>query len=405
MRVPLLLRLRWILPLFLTLSGSLVAATNNTEGTDGTNFIDELRIIFRVATCGGETSVPVAIPAELVRTHCRALNGAFGRYRKGWLANAVPVFEKLVPAELPTKIVYPFGGGDLVTALASFPSATEITTISLERAGDARSIRRIDATVLESSLLVHGANLRKLLAAAHSKTRNLNLKISGRLPAEIIFALGAMVVHGYEPLSLRYFQFAPDGTLRYLTDADIQQLETAASGPAPKVAPPGLRSKSRRRDAIFANAEITFRKLGTDSTPVKTFRHIAFNLDNAHLEADPTLLRHLEAKGRVTAITKAESYLLWGKSFSIIRDYLLEHMDWMISDSTGIPPSFARDAGFEQIVYGRFLGPFLPNQNKVHTAAFLTLWQGAVDETLTFRFGYPDNAGNSHLMITRPASR
>ena len=118
-----------------------------------------------------------------------------------------------------------------------------------------------------------------------------------------------------------------------------------------------------------------------------------------HLAADPAVLRQLESKGPVTAITKAASYLLWWKGFSQIRDYLLGHMVWMISDSTGIPPEDATAAGFEQIPYGQFEGPFLKAGQKP-SEAFQRLWADS-PEALPFRFGYPDSAGHSHLLITR----
>jgi hypothetical protein len=135
--------------------------------------------------------------------------------------------------------------------------------------------------------------------------------------------------------------------------------------------------------------------------PRRTFRHIAVNLDDTHLEADPSVLRHLEAKGRVAAMTKAASYLLWWKEFGKIRGYLLHNMVWMVSDSTGIPPDEARAAGFEQIPFGRFEGPFLGGGNR-STDAFKKLWAEDAGP-LAFRFGYPDAAGHDHLVITRRA--
>ena len=43
----------------------------------------------------------------------------------------------------PKTVVYPFGGGDLLSALVAFPDATEITTISLELAGDPRRLKTL----------------------------------------------------------------------------------------------------------------------------------------------------------------------------------------------------------------------------------------------------------------------
>src|SRR5262249_55941509 len=132
--------------------------------------------------------------------------------------------------------------------------------------------------------------------------------------------------------------FNPDGTLKYLSLEDIAAEEKELS----------KKSNNARDNAIFGDAEITFRKIGDPAAPIKTLRHVAANLDDKHLTADPSLIKHLEAKGKVTAMTKAASHLLWADEFSIIRNYLVKNMAFMISDSTGIPPRYLKDTAFVQ---------------------------------------------------------
>ena len=43
-------------------------------------------------------------------------------------------------------------------------------------------------------------------------------------------------------------------------------------------------------------------------------------------------------------MTKAASYLIWNSGFFAIRDFLLQNMAWMVSDSTGIEPKAAKKA-------------------------------------------------------------
>jgi hypothetical protein len=74
----------------------------------------------------------------------------------------------------------------------------------------------------------------------------------------------------------------------------------------------------------------------------------------------------------------------------------------MISDSTGIPPAFARQAGFEQETYGRFAGSFLPADAGINQA-FRELWKGQPQRPLPFRYGYIDEARNYHLVVMRKA--
>jgi hypothetical protein len=351
---------------------------------EGLDFIDEARALFRVAACGPSGDVPARFDAAVVSRHCVEMGRAYDDYKKSWVDVAKPFLAALRPAGLPATVVYPFGGGDLVTALATFPDATEITTISLEPAGDIRPMDRLAPERLSHELAVHRAHLERLFEKAHSRTENLEKESQTDLPGEIVFDLAALVVHGEEPVSLRYFKLRPDGTPAYLTQAEID---------AEAHHPGAMRE-------LFQNAELRFRE-GNDG-PVRVLRHLAFNLDDAHLKADGSLLAHLGAKGKVAAMTKAASHLLWNDHFSTIRGWLIDHTDWMISDSTGIPPRFAQPAGYVQDTYGTFDGPALFGLYDKRDAEDLKhLFKSEPVRDLAFRYGYPDQAGHAHLLVTR----
>jgi len=100
-------------------------------------------------------------------------------------------------------------------------------------------------------------------------------------------------------------------------------------------------------------------------------------------------------------MTKAASYLLWREDFSDIRDYLLTHMTFMVADSTGPSPASARKAGFELETYGRFTGTFIASRKTV-SDEYVELWKDEPYRELPFRYGYPDAAHNSHLVLMRP---
>ena len=79
----------------------------------------------------------------------------------------------------------------------------------------------------------------------------------------------------------------------------------------------------------------------------RVLRHVAYDLSDGNVKKFPALIKHLESKGKVAAMTKAASHLLWDDgNFSVIRDYLMNHTDWMISDTTGVPPRIAKKYGF-----------------------------------------------------------
>ena len=93
------------------------------------------------------------------------------RYRSRWIERTQSYLAQLVPPDLPKRVVYPFGGGDLFTALHAFPSAEEYTTISLENAGDIRGVAALDWEDLGSVLHRRGGKQYVLDEAAKKKKK------------------------------------------------------------------------------------------------------------------------------------------------------------------------------------------------------------------------------------------
>ncbi|HEY5937288.1 MAG TPA: hypothetical protein VIU61_21710, partial [Kofleriaceae bacterium] len=318
-----------------------------------TAFTDEVRRLFRLAACGGDDAIPERYNTKTIIRHCKQLGDVYASYKKRWVDKVVPFMAEVRPKDVPRTVVYPFGGGDLSSALAVFPDATEITTISLEAAGDVRAIDTIKMGQLANDLSSTGEGIRRLYHMAHSTTESLQKASHSMLPGTLMFALAGMVVHDMQPVALRYFDIQPDGTLRYLTaqELDTRAAEIAKRGKTP---PKKITHYWYQQDSAFANVEIQFRPQSDPNAPLRTYRHIVMNLDDTHLGADERVLVHLRSKGKVSVMTKAASFLLWYDDFTKIRDYLLKHVAWMASDASGIPPSHAKPAGFEQVTYGEF---------------------------------------------------
>jgi hypothetical protein len=369
----------------------------------GQDFIDQARVLFRLAACGGDAPIPARFDAKTVEAHCKDLTAKYAEYKRQWVDIAMPYIANLEPKGLPQEVVYPFGGSDLMSALATFPDGLTYTTISLEASADIRRVDTITQKKLDAELALNRLHLGKLFEKVHSRTVNLDMESKSDLPGEIVFSLVALAIYGFEPVSLRYFRINADGTLHYLTAEDIDTMEKAEL--AKKKSPADIAAD------VFGAVELQFRKAGDPSAPLKTFRHMAWNLDDKHLRADPSILRHLEAKGKVSAMTKAASHCLWSDEFSTIRQYLLDHMVWMISDSTGIPIRIAKRAGWTEDTYGVFEWPaafFVDNKNvednNRNAEDMRKLWKQNPQHDLAFRYGYPDRDHHAHMMVTRPAS-
>jgi hypothetical protein len=215
---------------------------------------------------------------------------------------------------------------------------------------------------------------------------------------------------------MRFFTLDDAGDIRYLEQAEIDALDKAAEKKAkakknkPAPAPlaegePVTAAKhfwlSPNFSLAFSNVEIQYRKIG--ETTVRIHRHIGWNLSDGYLKTHPQLIRHLEKKGQVTMLVKGASYLLWSPGFSRIRGYILDHLAWMLSDSTGVPPAYAKPAGMVQETYGTYTGAFLDSwQATKHDEDFVELWKTQKKRRLPFRFGYVDMQKLPHLVVTRP---
>jgi hypothetical protein len=371
--------------------------------TPPTDYAQQALDFYRVAACGPDRAIPKQFTAAPIDAHCKEVNATYASYKKEWVDKAVPFINELRPKDAPRTVVYPFGGGDLSSALAAFPDATEITTISLESAGDVRVIDGIKQATLNQDLGKVAFLLRYLYQSAHSTTDGLQQGSHSELSSTLAMALSGMVVHGHEPVSLRYFDIQGDGSLRYLSneELDLRVAEYAATKRG-KTPPKVITHYWYEQDTPFNNVEITYRPRGDAKAPVRTYRHIVANLDDPHLAADDRVTKHLAKKGKVSTMTKAASFLLWYDDFTKIRNHLLSTTAWMISDASGIPPSYANPAGFEHVTYGEFAGPYFIIDPKGTRHELVKMWKGQPKRALAFRFGYPDANKQAHLMVMRP---
>jgi hypothetical protein len=359
-----------------------VASPPQTAGHD---FTPEGKALLAVGACG-DLPAPEGFDPKILASHCEIIKKAQSDYVAQWVRPARSFFGEHVPSDAPKKVVYPFAGGDLSTALTVFPDADEITTLSLEPAGDPRDLAQLSGRELDAALKQVEYELKFLYRVNFSNTINMiDAMRQGSLPTQLIFGLSAMKLHGFEVVAVRYFRLEPDGQIHYLDDAEV------AAVPLPS------KAKAQNRNRIFANAEIQFRRPGGR---IQIYRHIQQNLDNDHLKADPRVLKHLEAKGTIAGMTKAASYLLSWDSFSMMRDYLTGHVAWMVSDATGVAPKWGKPAGYEYETYGGFIGPHIQAGGSI-AKDWRVEFESEPKRDIAFRFGYYDKQNANHLIIMR----
>jgi hypothetical protein len=365
----------------------------------GKDFIDDAKLLYRIAACGNADQPVDAALQKIVDRHCKRINESLAKFRTQYFEKNRDWFDKVVPKDVPKVVVYPFGGGDLISALVAFPDAVEITTISLEQAGDPRRLKTLKPAALDASLGALRVEIGGLISVGSNTSENLSKGQRNELPGQVSSFLLGLVAGGYEVTSMKYFALTDEGAIKYLEQVDIDALDAKLKKGD---------GKTLKHDWLnpnfseaFQHVEIQYKKPG-EAVP-RVHRHFGWNLGDDYLKKNGQLIKHLESKGKVTVLTKGASYLLWRGDFSVIRNYMLSHLAWMLSDSTGIPPVYAKKAGMVQETYGAFTGAFLEGaQGGATEEAMIDMWAKQPRRRLGFRFGYVDANKQAHLLVTRP---
>lgn len=367
-------------------AASLFAVAPALAGAAGRHFDREVDLLYRIAACG--RGVPLAAyRARVVARHCKSLRRRMRQFRNRYLSQARPFFATIVPRDVPRTVVYPFGGSDLLAALVAYPKLEELTTISLEPAGDPRAITTMSPHQLARELRHMRGAMESMFRYNYGVTKTMRpVMTRSYLPVHTMFALVALTVHGYEPVSLRYFRLRRDGSVRYVTSRELARA--------------GMRRRWQKHHLrLFDNMELRFRRIGEPNGPVRIYRHIRANLNDHHLKRDDRVLRHLRAKGKVAAIAKASNYMYWWHSMHLIRDYMLSHMTFMVSDASGIRERDAARAGFVQRVWGRFAGAHVKVNKRIERERKRQFKRQSYRRA-PVRFGYPDVRSRANIMVT-----
>jgi len=86
--------------------GVLLAAPPRARADAGTaqDFSAQVRLVYRVALCGGSDALPERVDAKMHAKHCKELVASIAEYKKEWLDKAMPFIAKVRPAGLPPKV-------------------------------------------------------------------------------------------------------------------------------------------------------------------------------------------------------------------------------------------------------------------------------------------------------------
>ncbi len=320
---------------------------------------------------------------------CKSLDQAVTIYRSNYLAPMRPWLASRRPKQLPPALLYPFSGGDLISALSVYPHQRQFLHFSLEHGGPASAIRGMSPALELQARWKLVWMVRNLLMAGESFSVDLQKQEQAGLPGTLPLLLVALKVHGGTITGLSYVKVKPDGSLeRY------SRKELASAGARAKRR--DRKWKDPRFSHRYSNVELRFRLKG--DTQDRSIIHVAANLSNGGLAKRPGLLALIKRLGPHALMIKAASYLMWDNGFSTIRAAVFSRAAWAISDVSAPYPTWLIKNGWQLEAYGRF---DCLKKKKMHASSigWRMLFRRPKSRALPFRYGYVDCKSQHHVVL------
>lgn len=299
--------------------------------------------------------------------HASQMESLWGQFQKTQLTPAVD-FQKreLAPLSQPNSFVfYPFGGPDVIYATTFYPQGKTYVLAGLEPVGAVPT----PATFAGANLPATFGQLRNsagIFRRSFFVTSEMDQQFRKAGVTPMLLMLLSRL--GNQIRDVRLVDLTPEGQL------------TPSSRPKPN------------------GVEITFRRTG-GAEDLKLF-YFSGDVRNEKLEANPSWLKFLEAKGRCDTLIKSASFLLHWREFTRMRQHVLEHSDTILQDDTGIPFRVLSKE-YKVSFYGKYSAPDKPFKGHYQKELAAAFEQPGNVRELGFSLGYGYGRRTSHLVYAR----
>jgi len=307
------------------------------------------------------------------REHAREYAAQWYRYDDLYFApmRAWSAAELVPRIGVTSNVTYLFGGPDLVSALALFPSARLYALGGLEPVGQLTNPLSLSPGDLHASLAMLRKSTEVIMNFSHFITKDMKTE------------LAASHFQGVFPIMLVFLSFT-DARIDLAERLTLQRDGTVARGES-SGGQPALR--------------IVFR--ASPGTPPSEVVYLQANVADSALKSNPALLEWLRSRGRSTGYLKAASYLPHSGGFTKVRDFLLENCRAIVQDDSGIPLSVLRARDWQVIYFGNYTTP-LDIFAKHDQPALRAAYASGAGFPLPFGFGYRWQRGESTLLLALP---
>ena len=332
------------------------------------------------------------------RQHAAAFDQAWTRLDRDRVAKIRSWTSQHLVKRQPT-LLYMFSGPDYLYANAFFPDATTYVLSGLEPIGP---IPHVTARSGRSLASLRGS-LNSVLNLSFFRTREMRERLSGgefagTLPLLMIFlARAGKTVETVDLVRLD------------ATGAVITASGTAARGEVNgvKIVFSDRRAENEKlagnekpaSDSPVADSAALAQpeKSAVAVAPQRTLYYFQTDVSNTGPGLD-ALIAFCGTLGPADGFVKSASYLMHEKSFSKIRDMLLERTQILLEDDSGIPVQYFEAAKWDLVPFGRYLGPIalFPGRSQRHLT---DLYARVPPKPLGFGIGYRHRDNQSNMLL------
>ena len=306
--------------------------------------------------------------------HAKVINQSWANYNKRQLAVMREWAGKELSGMEVRNVFYPFSGPDFVNMFALFPKAPNYLMLSLEPVGDLPDIAAGEGNSFFPRLQ---RSLYDLLHLTFFITPKLeaslgNKELSGVLPVLLFF----MAREGLIVEDVKYWVMKADGSIE----------ETEASPVPVKVGPGDI-----------SGLRLVFKRPGAGSP--QTLYYFRFNIANENFEKNKPFLSFLEKFAPFTSFSKAASYLMYRPRYSNIRDFIMNHSQYVVQSDSVIPLQYFDKDTWDLRFYGAYSSPIALFSSRYQKDLAAVYQKGQDIKPLPFGFCYRYRPRTSNLMF------
>lgn len=303
------------------------------------------------------------------RRFARSMNNYWSRYRRNTVQPIRAFQREHLNNETREMVFYPFAGADFINMYLMYPKAKTYLMFGLEKAGGVPNISGLSPAALRRGLdyLVRGYNV--FIAYNFYRTLGMQVYMSkSPLTGTVPHILCQMAWLGLKPVGIHRVDVKGDGSLTF----------TGLTG-----------FRYSPRTAIDFEG------------PHGRARVIYLNIDvrNAPLSRVPRWKKYFRKLPACNGVLKAASYLTPRWNYTWIKGILLQKLQTIVQDDSGIPYRYLRKK-WHITLFGRYrrAHKIFPSFSQPRLKA---AYRRAKYRPLPFKFAYDRPNGWRNLMIAR----